>query len=362
MRCFVDALNQLRARFKSWFEHRPVRSFGILAAVLALVIYPAVSAIYQGVVANVFFVHFWPWILARGMVPHWIVVVGWGLFFIAATGLVILMSTIVKQSEHIQRQAELSHRELSTTTQVRLDKLNADLRSLNVDRDLHVQYFDISLELLMMAALMGPELTKDASAIDVTFKKMAQSVMGHAARMYGGVTRTSLFLPSATNPHYLTVFASNGLDEESIRAACWYVGPKVAARRTSGRGRRPDSLYSASVAPDELQQGTAGKAFLTRTTLVRHINPKTFRAEEGSDYVRSSADRHFCPYASLLAVPIVDGNRAIGVFCLDSQTSDVFDHDKNHTAVKPAAKLLAHLIGLRQHLIEVFEERKGVAI
>jgi hypothetical protein len=295
------------------FEAHPLRVSAIFITVLTIV----TSGLLQFLVNQVFQTQVLPWLGIAQSLPHWFL----ALLTLLFVGLIVVTW---QQSLEIARLRVQANEQTPAATHLRLKHAEGQ-------RDLFGKFLEVSVVVLEALVISVGERAWTADVAENISRQLATLILKRLQRMYAQhISHGSIYVPSPKDPDYLILFAYLNLPERT-HAAKWYVGPDPTLRRTRG--------------------GAAGKAFITRKPLVRHINQRTHTAQEKTHYIPLGDPTELALHVSMVAVPIVDKDsdeRCVGVLCLDSSAHETFDGDNEQAALEPAVRLLAQVLKLYQ--------------
>lgn len=309
-------LQQWRQLLREQIEAHPIRVTTIAVTGLSII----GAGLLQQIANPFLFNHLVPWLGASQPMPRWV------MFALAVMTLGTLVLLWQRSLEHARLRA-LTQDLMPAATYLRM-------KTAEGQRDLLGGYLNVSVEVLEALMVSLGESPLGASLAPAVFEKLATLILKRLQRMYAQhISHGSIYVVSSDSPDFLALYAHLNLPERS-QGVRWYIGPISARRRAEG--------------------GCAGKCHVSRKPLIHHIDPRTNRAEEGTDYLPLGDRTELALHLSMCAMPILDSSaRCIGVLCLDSSARETFDGDKQLAALEPAARVLSQVLKLRQRTTAV---------
>lgn len=141
------------------------------------------------------------------------------------------------------------------------------------------------------------------------------------------LSRGMLMLPSDDDPEFLVPFCGHEMAKETLDQATFYIGPSP-----NGSDRR---------------RGVAGFAFVTGQVQIVHIT-KTDKGwtSDHSEYFQHDDGRPYPPYRTFAAIPVrlTKESECLGILCLDSQVSDLFDDQRTHSLLEQMGPRVATIL------------------
>lgn len=306
-----------KEQLSEWIEAHPFQSLAVFTALCSAI----AVGILQEIANRIIDTEIAPWLGATASVYRWIVI-GVLLLFIA-------MGVIIwQQSLRLTRQQISSNADWPAVTHKRMMHAEGQLSLLGA----HFKASTETIETIVRYLATPHSGEGDPEELQ---RLLIPIIVNRVRRMYARphmVQHACIFTPSLEDPDYLSVYyMSDNNRSYSAQESRWYIGNDRKRQRA--------------------ESGTAGTVFISRSSIVHHINPDTHKAEEGKDYIPSRTLGDVAMYVSFVAMPLLDGARCLGVLCLDSLERDTFDSDLN-TILEPAAKLLVQALKLRQQVQE----------
>ncbi len=166
---------------------------------------------------------------------------------------------------------------------------------------------------------------------DQSTKRLIEEFLEDTLELFADGCRIHILRPDPKDKDYLTVWHSRGIPSETINRTRFCIG---------------------SLLPNQ-KPGIAGKSYReNKIQVVKTRFEKGKLVPSSNDYISFLDNRKRIPYRSFAAIPIPNGEKPLGVFCIDSRAPDTFDP-------KPVQDLLGNLADRLASTILILEKQSS---